>query len=196
MRSLPMPMITPTSRAGARCGPRPSARACARIGGVEADEDRLADQEVADVELDDLAGCAATGPTVSKVEAVAGVDFEAERRPKRGGVARCARSSRRRRSAPRRAPRSRRRCAVRRPARRALPPPRSARGSASMNSETRMPASLERADHAAAGDCAGRRRRGRPRSCAPRAAPARCRRRAGDGAARWPASRRSPPSRG
>ena len=35
--------------------PRPSPRACARIALGEADEDRLADEEMADVELDDLA---------------------------------------------------------------------------------------------------------------------------------------------
>ena len=50
--------------------------------------------------------------------------------------------------------------------------------------------------HNKRGDRAARRRRARPRSCAPRAARGRCRRRAAYGAARSRASPRSPPFRG
>ena len=64
---------------------------------AEADEDRLADQEVADVELDDLGDARRSAPTVSKVEAVAGVDLEA------GRAGRCA-APRRSRSSSRASP--------------------------------------------------------------------------------------------
>ena len=52
-------------------------------GLVEADEDRLADQEMADVELDHLRD-RGDRRAVSKVEAVAGMDLEPERRAVRG----------------------------------------------------------------------------------------------------------------
>ncbi len=99
----------------------------------------------------------------------------------RGGVGDAAQLGRR---APR--PRDGRsgRCGTRPPARRGGSPPRSGAGSGSMNRLTRMFARAQPVDISKRGGCAGRRRRGRPRWCAPRASRGRCRRRGGGGAAR------------
>ena len=122
-----------------------------RLG--EADEQRLPDHVVADIELDDL-GQARDRLGGDVVEAVAGMDFEPGRARQRWRLRRCAAiphppSPHGRR--PRR--RTRRRYGFRSPARAASPPFRSGAGSAAMNSDTRMPASFSRAMNGASALC-------------------------------------------
>ena len=116
-------VATGRSRCRGSCAPR-SARAAsisaahAADGGVQADEDRLADQEVADVELDHLRDGGDRRDRLV-VDAVAGVDLQAERGGLGGGGRAGARAGARPRRPRRRARRrSRRRCAARPPARR------------------------------------------------------------------------------
>ena len=94
-----------------------------RDGAGEAVEQRLRDDRVADVELDDRAHRGDRRHVVV-VEPVTGVHDEAERRARARLQPRCARARARRR---RRSPRRRRPCAARRRARRPRRSPRSAR---------------------------------------------------------------------
>ncbi len=111
----------------------------------EADEDRLADQEMADVEFDDL-GQRRDRLGGGVVEAVAGMDFEAEAPRQLRAVADALPFGLRRRHAARRqARRTRRRCGSRSPARRCAAAASICRGSAAMNSDTRMPAAAQSA---------------------------------------------------
>ena len=114
----------------ARARPSSIGRAHGPHGLVEADEDRLADQEMADIELDDLRD---RGDDARRVEgeAVAGMDLEPERRAVLGRRPQAlelvpGRLPRRRR----RRPRNRRRCGARPPARRGREPPPSPRSRA------------------------------------------------------------------
>ena len=136
-RSLPMPRIMWSLLRA----PRPSGAHLADRG-FEADEDRLADQEMADIEFAHL-GMAATGADVIVAQAVAGMAFQAELAAQRRAAC-AARASSAFCAAPLQL-RNRRRYAVRPPARPGSPPPRAGARSASMNSETRMPASRRRA---------------------------------------------------
>ncbi len=137
MVSLPMPMIMRvTSARGLVHQP-----AHGRDALGEPDEDRLADQEMADVEFGDLGNARDRLDRVVG-EAVAGVNLKAElpcrRRAASAMRAAFALEWRRRRNG---TPRNRCRCAARPPARRARRRHRAGARSASMNSETRMPAS-------------------------------------------------------
>ena len=134
-----MPMIMAPRLARGR-GPSPRASRC--TASARPHEDRLADQEMADVEFDDLR---------QRRDRLGGLDNRA--RGRHGPRGRACRASLRavadapplglgrRRRRPRRARRTRRRCGSRSPARRRAAAASICAGSAAMNSETRMPAS-------------------------------------------------------
>ena len=153
IRSEPMPMIMPGLRLSSVLAAAVHRRAHGADGLAEADEHRLADHEVADVEFDDLRqrrrssppshnrGRGRHGPRARpsapawRLRRCAAIRL----RPLR-----CGHRPRRRTS---------RRCGSRSPARAVLPPSRSGAGSAAMNSDTRMPASFSRAMKGASALC-------------------------------------------
>ena len=169
----PMPRIKRALLSGAG---GVDAAAHAADGVLQADEDRLADQEVADVELDAPRVIAATGADGFVVEAVAGVDLQPQ--PRRRPTPRAAAPPARPGPRPLAPPRTRRRCAARSPGRRSPRRRPICTGSGSMNRETRTPASLSFRTTGATTSVAAWRRPGRPRWSPPRAARARGRRRA------------------
>ena len=166
------------------------------MAAVQADEDRLADQEVADVQLHHL-GDGRDRLDGLVVDAVAGMDLQAQRRglrpPRPAGRPARPRPRRRRRRGRRR---NRRRCAARPPGRRRRAAASIWAGSGSMNRDTRMPASVSCATTGAIRVVAADHVQPALGGDAPRAARAPGRRRAGGGAGRWPASPGSPPSPG
>ena len=109
-------------------------------------------------------------------QAVAGMAFQADRRRMGRGGDQSFELALALRSPP---PRNRRRYGARPPGRRASAPHRAGARSASMNSETRMPASTSRRTRGFELVVAARARRARLRWCAPRASPAPGRRHAG-----------------
>ena len=169
IRSLPRPRIIARRASSIK-------RAHRAMDGFQADEDRLADQEMADIEFADL-------------------------RDGGDGLRHCRRSGRGRHGFPgrgrRRTPRAlricfssssrarrrvrhwhRRRCAVPPPARPATWAASICLRSGSMNMETRMPAVAQRRDDGLQTIVLAGCSRCRLRWCAPRASPARCRRHA------------------
>ena len=146
-----MPTIKPPPRRRARVHQRPHAP----DGRIEADEDRLADQEMADVELGQLGdGGDRRRRSRSRCRGRRGPPGPAPRPGRRRRAAPPAAASRLRRAA-RAPPGNRRRCAARPPGRRPSAAAAIWPGSASMNSDTRMPAAFRPRPRGRCG-CAGR----------------------------------------